>query len=147
MRRRTFARECALQMLYQIDLRNRKLMPEDCAEEFWSHRHGDGPAAAGTDTEVKDFAMKLVKGVTEKIAEVDAEIERSAEHWKIDRMALVDRNILRIGVCEIIFFSDIPSKVTINEAVELAKKFGDSESPKFVNGVLDKIARTHKPCE
>ncbi len=139
MRRRSKAREYALQVLYQIELTHADL--ERCLEEFWKNSHGDGLDEEAV--EIRRFTSELVRRIAGNLVEIDAEIEKSAEHWKMKRMALVDRNILRLGTCEILHFDDIPSKVAINEAIELAKRFGDAESPKFVNGILDKVAKTH----
>jgi len=91
----------------------------------------------------KEFVRRLVKGVWEKREEIDAHIQRFSYRWRIDRMDRVDRNILRIGTFEILYCHDIPIKVAINEAVEMAKKFGSSEDSKgFINAILDKIAKT-----
>ena len=89
----------------------------------------------------------IVKIVRENRDEIDKVIETSAEHWDIKRMAVVDRNILRLGVSEILYAADVPVKVAINESIELAKKFGDQESSRFVNGILDQIAKKHAPAD
>jgi len=86
------------------------------------------------------FARDLVAAASEQAAKIDALIAASSKNWRIDRMSRVDRNILRLGACELIAFADVPVKVVINEAVELAKRFGTAESSAFVNGVLDRIA-------
>ena len=86
------------------------------------------------------FARELVAAAVERAAEVDDLITSSSKNWRIDRMSRVDRNILRLGACELLAFRDVPVKVVINEAVELAKRFGTAESSAFVNGVLDRIA-------
>lgn len=86
------------------------------------------------------FARDLVAAATEKSAEIDELITSASKNWRIDRMSRVDRNILRLGACELLAFHDVPVKVVINEAVELAKRFGTAESSAFVNGVLDRIA-------
>ncbi len=86
------------------------------------------------------FARDLVAAATEKSAEIDELIASASKNWRIDRMSRVDRNILRLGACELLAFRDVPTKVVINEAVELAKRFGTAESSAFVNGVLDRIA-------
>lgn len=141
MRRRTKGREYALQILYQIEVGREVL--EQSLLEFWENL----PDSSGIDPdlpEIRAFAEDLVRRVLEHSKEIDAEIEKCAEHWRINRMALVDRNILRLGTCEILHFDDIPSKVAINEAIELAKRYGDSDSPKFVNGILDRVAKSHK---
>ena len=86
------------------------------------------------------FARDLVAAATEKSSEIDELIASASKNWRIDRMSRVDRNILRLGACELLAFRDVPTKVVINEAVELAKRFGTAESSAFVNGVLDRIA-------
>jgi len=101
-------------------------------------------AEGGIEEEVKNFTSELVKGVAENSETIDAEIARYAANWQLKRMAVVDRNILRLGCFELMFREDIPPKVTINEAVELAKKYSDPEAAKFVNGILDKIQSEKK---
>ncbi|MFH1459983.1 MAG: transcription antitermination factor NusB [Candidatus Omnitrophota bacterium] len=132
MRKRTKARECALQIFYAIDIR--KDDAKEYIENYWLE-HSE-------DKKIKEFSLELVKGVLEKMPEIDRLITQSADNWRIDRMAVIDRNIIRMATYELLFMDDIPPKVTINEAVELAKKFGDDESGRFVNGVLDKINKT-----
>ena len=140
MRRRSRAREYALQILYQVELRNET--PDEVIRQFWENAE-DLSKEDAKEADIRDFAAVLVKKVLEHRDAIDKDIEQSAEHWKISRMALVDRNILRLGACEILHLGDTPAKVAINEAIELAKKFGDADSPKFVNGILDKVAKTH----
>jgi transcription antitermination factor NusB len=88
---------------------------------------------------VRDFATQLVTGAAGNLAEIDALIAEHSEHWEMDRMPTIDRNILRLGAYELLYRDDIPPKVTINESVELAHKFSTSDSGKFVNGILDKL--------
>jgi N utilization substance protein B len=92
------------------------------------------------DPTAQAFARDLVAAAAEHGAQIDALIGASSKNWRIDRMSRVDRNILRLGACELVAFRDVPVKVVINEAVELAKRFGTAESSAFVNGVLDRIA-------
>lgn len=92
------------------------------------------------DPTAQAFARELVAAASQHAAQVDALIGAASKNWRIDRMSRVDRNILRLGACELIAFRDVPVKVVINEAVELAKRFGTAESSAFVNGVLDRIA-------
>lgn len=134
MRKRTLSRECALQILYQLEI-NKDDLPSVLAD-FWSQNGIDA------DTSVREFADSLVTGTRENIAKLDEVISKCADNWQISRMAVVDRNILRLATYEMLFIEDIPPKVSINEAIELAKKYGDTESNKFVNGVLDKIKKT-----
>lgn len=129
MRKRTKARECALQILYQIDIR--KDPYEKLTAEFWETEEAE--------SEVRDFAEALVNGAVANTKKIDEVISKYASNWKLNRMAVIDRNILRMSAYELLFCKDIPPKVSINEAVDLAKKFGDIESGKFVNGILDRI--------
>ena len=92
------------------------------------------------DAPAQNFARDLVAAATERAAKIDELIASASKNWRIDRMSRVDRNILRLGACELLAFPDVPVKVVINEAVELAKRFGTAESSAFVNGVLDRIA-------
>ena len=133
MRKRTLSREFALQILYQRELT--KLPTVSVVERFWA-------AETTADDEVKDFTSRLVFGIEHEIDDIDRSISKYATNWQLKRMAVIDRNILRLGVFELQYAEDIPPKVTINEMVELAKKFGDLESSKFVNGILDKIHKT-----
>jgi len=137
MRRRTKARECALKVLYAIDITKDK--PEDCLKVFWRDHETVNP-------DIKEFAEYLVKETCENKKVVDKIITKCATNWQIQRMATIDRNIIRMATFEILFADDIPPKVSMNEAVEIAKKYGDNDSGKFVNGVLDKINR-EKPKE
>lgn len=135
MRKRTQGRECALQILYQLEMNPTSL--EEGIESFWS----------GHDTvseESKNFAEILVRGTLENLSDIDAVIVKATENWELNRMAAVDRNILRFSAYELLYRSDIPPKVAINEAVNIAKKFSQEESGKFVNGVLDRIKNTEK---
>lgn len=134
MRGRTRARVYALQMLYQLDVRS--VEPVALMHEFWRERV--------CPDEVQAFANRLVSGTMEHRQELDAAITRSADNWELHRMAVIDRNILRLGAFELLHLQDVPPKVCINEAIELAKRFGDSDSGKFINGVLDAIHKTHE---
>ena len=133
MRKRTHSRELALQILYQIDIKHSEL--SEVLEDFWRENSKE-------DTLSRNYTEKLVRGTIGKLGEIDKTIERFTENWAIGRMAFVDRNILRLSTYEILYVEDIPLKVAINEAVELAKRYGESDSSKFVNGILDKIAKT-----
>jgi len=133
MRKRTKARECALKILYAVDIT--KEDPKRCIEAFWK----DEPEA---EPQVKIFANSLVLGVFENKEEIDKLISAYTTNWQLKRMAVTDRNILRFATCELLYMEDIPPKVAINEAIDIAKKYGDKDSGKFVNGVLDKINKT-----
>ena len=130
MRRRTLARECALKILYQADVTRRPI--DAAAQAFWLDEEE-------SDSEVKVFANRLALGIRDHLEAINEKISMYATNWQLKRMAVIDRNVLRIGLYELKYASDIPPKVAINEAVELAKKYGDLESSKFVNGILDKI--------
>ena len=136
MGRRRKAREIALQFLYQLDL-NGDDDPAPSAAEFWA-RHP-------VDSEARAFADALVRGTKANQPKIDQIIAQFTEHWDLDRMAVVDRNILRVAVYELLWQSDVPGKVAINEAIEIAKKFGTAESSRFVNGVLDRVHRELHP--
>ena len=133
MRKRTQSRDCALKILYQSDISGK---PRSVAfEEFWADQ-------SSQSQEVVEFSRLLVLGVEKYCADIDKIITRYATNWELNRMAIIDKNILRLGVYELNYLDDIPSKVAINEAIELAKRYGDLESSKFINGVLDKIHKT-----
>jgi transcription antitermination factor NusB len=130
--RRRKAREVALQFLYQLD-QHGETDPTLHETEFWS-RHP-------VDEETRAFASALVRGATSRHAQVDEIIAQYTEHWDLDRMAVVDRNILRLAVYELLDQGAVPPKVAINEAIEISKKFGTQESSRFINGVLDRVHR------
>lgn len=119
-------------MLYQVEM-SAGFLP-DVMETFWQ-RYPD------EDAETKDFSNRLVQGVLEQKEAIDEFILKHSTHWKLSRMAAVDKNILRLAVFELKNCVDIPLKVALNEAIEIAKKFGSEESGSFINGVLDKIAK------
>lgn len=131
MGRRRKARELALQFLYQLDLQG-EADPDPHAEDFWA-RHP-------VDPDTRTFADALVRGAKQNQGKADQIIAQYAEHWDLDRMAVVDRNLLRLAVYEMLWGGrDTPPKVVINEAIEIAKKFGTRESSRFVNGILDRV--------
>jgi N utilization substance protein B len=132
MGRRRKAREVALQFLYQLE-QNGAGDPTPFEDDFWS-RHP-------VDDEARAFASALVHGTKREQHQIDKRIAESTEHWDLERMAVVDRNILRMAVYELAFEPGVPGKVAINEAIEIAKKFGTRESSRFINGVLDRIHR------
>jgi transcription antitermination factor NusB len=132
MRKRTLAREFALQVLYQIDITRDSYV--ESLSDFWQAHSEEG-----LQEQVKNFTNELVKGVADNLEVIDGKINQYATNWQIRRMAVVDRNILRMSCYELMFRDDIPWKVSINEAIELAKKYSSPEAKKFVNGILDKI--------
>jgi len=129
MGKRRRSREIALQCLYQWDFHGPG--SEESAEIFWESRHDPQP--------VKEFAQKIVEGVKREKDYIDSLIESASEHWKLYRMSRIDRNVLRIAVYEIEFIEDIPPKVSIDEAIEMGKRFGSTESASFINGILDRV--------
>jgi N utilization substance protein B len=131
MRRRR-AREYALQILFQIDFKSQEVSRNDF-EDFWLDKN--------ESEDVRKFTEELVKGTIERLDEIDSRLEKVAENWVLKRMAAVDRTILRFAAFEILYRKDIPPAVTINEAVEIAKKFSSSEAAPFINGILDKLAK------
>lgn len=134
MKKRTRARELALQFLYQVDLRGDSLLEE--AEEALRNEE--------RDAETREFAIRLIHGTHEHRGEVDAVIQDVAQNWNISRMAVVDRNVLRIATHELLHCQDIPPKVAINEAIELGKRYSTQNSGAFINGILDKIMNRTK---
>lgn len=139
MRRRTRAREAALQFLYQLDLRGEAAT--DHLEEFLDESlQKDGRPA---DPDLRTFAKRLVVGTRRSQPEIDQLLTRVARNWDLRRMATVDRNILRMAVYEMLHCTDIPPKVAINEAIELAKKYSTANSGAFVNGILDRVRLDH----
>lgn len=140
MRKRTQAREFALQVLYQMDITHDNFLV--ALENYWEARSEENIEEA-----VKDFTAELVKGVADNAKLIDAKIAQYAANWQLERMAVVDRNILRLSCCELMLRTDIPPKVSINEAVDLAKKYSGPEAGKFVNAILDKIKQeqSHEP--
>lgn len=137
IRKRTQARECALQILYQYEINPEPL--SELFKKFWTEWNEKFP------NDIRDFSETLVRGVIEHQSEIDQVISRYADNWELHRMAIIDRNIMRFATYELLYLSDVPPKVSINEAVNLAKKFSQEESGKFVNGILDKINHTEPP--
>jgi transcription antitermination protein NusB len=126
------SRELVLQMLFQADMGKQTV--EQVQRTFWAENDG-------TSAEVRGFAEDLFRVATDRVAEIDKLIEGHAEHWRMERMAAVDRNLLRAGVAEFLGYPETPRAVVINEALEIARKFSSLESVQFVNGVLDSVAK------
>jgi len=133
MKKRTRGRELALQFLYQLDLLGPDLLTE--APEFLRSEE--------TDKDVRRFAQRLVDGIWENLDELNGVIQAVAQNWDLARMAVIDRNVLRIATFELLHCSDIPPKVAINEAIELGKRYSTQNSGAFINGILDKIKAQH----
>jgi len=126
------SRELTLQMLFQADMG--KQDPDQVRKTFWRERGEVGE-------EVQGFAEDLFRVATDRASEIDGLIEGHAEHWRMDRMAAVDRNLLRAAVAELLGFPATPRAVVINEALEIARKFSSPEAVQFINGVLDSVGR------
>jgi N utilization substance protein B len=135
MGKRRKARELAVQLLYQHDLA--KGDPEEALALFWEHF----PAEA----EVREFSQQLVLGTLDRLAVIDELLSEASEHWSLGRMSAVDRNILRLATYELLDRSDIPPSVSINEAIEIAKKYSTPDAAVFINGVLDRVKRMVYP--
>lgn len=126
------SRELLLQMLFQADMGKQTV--DHVRQTFWGEH-------AGTSADVRGFADDLFRVATDRGPEIDQLIERHAEHWRMERMAAVDRNLLRAGVAEFLAYPETPRAVVINESLEIARKFSSLESVQFVNGVLDSVAK------
>jgi transcription antitermination protein NusB len=127
---RTTAREAALQMLYAVEASGASV--EQAIKNFWWELPGDA--------EGREYADAVVLGVSAELADLDRRIRAASQNWRLERMTRVDRNVLRIGTWELLKQNEVPRAVILDEAVELAKRFGTEESGAFVNGVLDRIA-------
>jgi N utilization substance protein B len=131
--KRRQARENVLKILYQMEILGDEL--DTVLDRYWD-------TSPTFDDTIKKFANELVKGIVERKNELDEVIKNKLKNWNFERVAIIDRNILRMGVYEIMFRDDIPDSVSINEAIEIAKKYGDQESSRFINGILDKVAKS-----
>jgi transcription antitermination protein NusB len=126
------SRELTLQMLFQADMGKQE--PEAVRKSFWGER-------TNVDEEVRGFAEDLFRVASDRSSEIDGLIEKHTQHWRMDRMAAVDRNILREAVAEFLGYPQTPKAVVINEALEIARKFSTPESVQFINGVLDSVGK------
>jgi N utilization substance protein B len=131
MGKRRTARELALKFLYQTEFNPES--PDSELSPFCDR--------ANVSEEVQNFTQALIKKLLLHEKEVDELLQKISAHWTPDRMTVIDKNIIRLGICELLFDSTTPPKVVINEAVEIAKRFGTEESPGFINGILDKILK------
>lgn len=137
MKKRTRSRELALQFLYMLDLRGPEFLSE--ATAFLRKEE--------TDVSTREFALHLVRGTAENIETIDEVISNIAENWDIKRMAVIDRNVLRMATFELMHCDDIPPKVSINEAIELGKRYSTQNSGGFINGVLDRVKDRHSAAD
>ena len=135
MGRRRQSRETALQILYALDIT--RVNVREMLRDGWTEKM--------LSPEIRDFTTALVTGVIERRDEIDACIQECSTNWSLERIGLVERNILRFAIYELCFLPDIPPNVTINEAVEVAKKYGTEEAPAFINGILDHIKHAVGP--
>ncbi len=133
MATRRDAREWALQMVFSLDLNPKAELDWTIQDFFREH--------PTQDEKIRGFAVGLVRGVYREQPTIDATITRYAQHWRIARMAAVDRNVLRVALYELLFCPDVPAAVVINEAIDVAKYFSNAESGRFVNGILDRARR------
>ncbi len=129
MRRRTRAREIAVQFLYQLDLRGDEILE-------LVHDYVEGES---DNKDVRDFAIRLIQGSRRHQEETDSRLREVTRNWDLSRMATLDRNVLRMAVFELLHCPDIPPKVTINEAIDIGKKFSTANSGAFINGILDRV--------
>ncbi len=135
MKKRRLARELTLEALYRLEMTKEEpeiILNDVCSRDSFPQ-------------EVIEFARELVIKTTDKLPEIDCVITKTADNWELDRIATLDRNILRAAICEIFYFPEIPFKVSIDEAIELAKKYSTEQSGKFVNGILDRIVKEQMP--
>lgn len=128
---RRSGREAALQMLFQLE--SSGVTPDQAVELFWR-------TFEDADPEGRPYADAVVRGVADNLEAIDKRVSAASQNWRLERMSRVDRNLLRLGTWELLFRTDVPRAVILDEAVELAKSFGTDESSAFVNGVLDRIA-------
>ena len=129
MGKRRSSRELALKFLYQFELNGGDL---DEQIKLFLDRNS-------SQEDVANFMKELVVSLIDKMEEIDEIIQKFSDHWILDRMTVIDRNILRMGACELLFNFSTPPKVVINEAIDIAKKYGNEDSPEFINGILDKV--------
>lgn len=123
-------------MLFQLNITGDDIS-EAMLESFWEGNP--------EEDDVREFTRDVVQGTLQHLQDIDMIIQKAAEHWTVDRMAVVDRNVLRAATYELFYKPDIPSSVTLNEAIEIAKKYSTVESASFINGILDKIVRSRDP--
>lgn len=131
--RRRQSRELALQLLYSIEITG-----QSYKETIKSYT---GIHDIPNKSPLGDFTRTLINAVMDHLQDVDRSLQDVITNWRLERLSYIDRNLLRLAVCEIYYFDEIPPKVTINEYIEIAKDFGDEDSPGFINGILDRIAR------
>jgi len=134
------ARECALQVLYQLDISEQEA-EQEVLDEFWQRvmNENKDDLEGVRHNQMQRFAERLIHGVLKEKNTLDERLNACASNWRLDRMNVIDRNIMRLSAYEILFCEDVPQVAAMNEGIELAKLFGDKESSRFINGVLDKL--------
>ncbi len=132
------AREASLQFLFQDDFSEELDVDEQAFEERFARFCG----LYQISRRARPYALELLLGIRLKIEDIDSAIRLHATNWRLERIAGMDRNLLRIGIYELLFVTEVPAQVAINEAVEIAKRFGSEDSPAFVNGVLDAVQQS-----
>ena len=142
LRRRRYARTCTMRFLYQADLTGQWEFPAEMRALFWEQCASLEDALEGKELEdARDYATRLIEGVLANREQLDAQITAGAHNWRLGRMGMVDRNLLRLAAFEILVAKEVPPAAAINEAIELAKEYGDKDSGRFVNGILDCLAK------
>ncbi len=136
MGKRRISRELAVQFLYLADMNEGDISQQ--LKQFWE----DNPVSV----EVQSFTEEILTHIFDHREEIDSRLEQFSEHWTLSRMAVIDRNLLRMAASEILYSKTVPPKVAIDEAVEIAKKFGSEDSPNFINGILDRILKESQPA-
>ncbi len=127
---RRFVREVVMQILYAFEIRK---------EDIHKVAEGLMPEEITSHPKARDFALSLLEKVTSNLPTIDSKIKSHADNWELDRMAIIDKNLMRIAIAEMLYFPDVPPKVSINEAIEIAKQYSTDKSGKFVNGILDAV--------
>ena len=137
MKPRSRARGWALQALYAWEARRNDITIDETLRQFMIDRN--------IAAESREYLRRIMRLVEQNLAEIDDELEAALKNWRMDRLSVIDRNVLRIGAAELLYVSEVPERVAIQEAIILAEKYGTTESPRFVNGVLDALMRKVRP--
>lgn len=135
------ARETALQFLFQDDF----IGESDVDKQLFEERFDQFCSLYQISHKARPYALELLRGIREKCKAIDVTISAHATNWRLERIAGMDRNLLRISIYELLYATDVPTQVAINEAVEIAKRFGSEESPAFINGILDAVQQSALP--
>lgn len=135
------SREAALQFLFQDDFLDREQSQDtvDLAQRF-----ANFSILYQVNKKARPYALELLTGVEKSLDRIDSAIREHATNWRLERIAATDRNLLRVGIYELMFAGDVPAQVAINEAVEIAKRFGSEDSPSFINGVMDAVQQSQQ---